>query len=156
GRDPVAQQQLLLPGRRDSADRPADREALEQQLGSARQCVVLVQPAMERLAVLRARRRCQRATKRQHVSVGVGVVRRRRNELLAVAAALPHHAVAAAAFWSAARTSPVTGSACPGQAALGPISASLAIERLACSVLSLKAGCGIRGRPLIAVSGFIV
>ncbi len=76
----------------------------------------------------------QRAAERQHVALGVGVVAARRRNAALASGAPAHLQLSSAARSSCARTSPVTGFACPGHAIAGSIAASLRMLARACSV----------------------
>src|SRR4051812_24469122 len=144
-----AREQLLLLGVLDAARRPADRQALEEELDRPLPGV-LARPVRQ-LGVLAPRRRRQGAAQLERAG---GVIdARRRAQLLAARALAQRAQVVSAARSSADFTSPVSGSAWPGHAAAGSMAASLRIEARASSVSWLNALSGSRGAPLRPVVG---
>ena len=153
---PVAREQLLLARDLEPRDRPRRPPGARTAARSraARRPRARRPPPSTSAYSRRARRR-QRAAQRRARCLGIAVLtRRRRRASLADGCRRPTaYAGAAAARSSCARTSPVTGSAWPAQAIDGSSAASLRIDARACSVSTLKAGCGTRAAPLIPVCG---
>ena len=155
--DAEALQQLLLALGRHAGDRPAHGQALEQELDRALPRVLLARatlPCSDRRRTGGASRASARRAATSTSPSATRYVALGRAELLGACRArrlrLPIGLRGRAACSSCARTSPVSGSAWPGQAAAGSSAASLRIDARACSVSWLKAACGTRGCAVAA------